>query len=86
MKRVPITLENETTTPVGRVELRVTRPYKSRLLFHSKYKAENPISHGKITAIASRGITAYTYARGNKHVRPKTRLVMGTHATPFRTR
>ena len=25
MKRVPITLENETTTPVGRVELRVTR-------------------------------------------------------------
>ena len=25
MKRVPITLENETTTLVGRVELRVTR-------------------------------------------------------------
>nr|VFK68423.1 MAG: hypothetical protein BECKUNK1418G_GA0071005_12343 [Candidatus Kentron sp. UNK]VFK73578.1 MAG: hypothetical protein BECKUNK1418H_GA0071006_12233 [Candidatus Kentron sp. UNK] len=25
MRRVPITLENETTTPVGRVELRVTR-------------------------------------------------------------
>nr|VFK26307.1 MAG: hypothetical protein BECKLPF1236B_GA0070989_15811 [Candidatus Kentron sp. LPFa] len=25
MKRVPITLENETTTPVGRVELRVAR-------------------------------------------------------------
>nr|VFK36517.1 MAG: hypothetical protein BECKSD772F_GA0070984_100250 [Candidatus Kentron sp. SD]VFK39220.1 MAG: hypothetical protein BECKSD772E_GA0070983_100248 [Candidatus Kentron sp. SD] len=25
MLRVPITLENETTTPVGRVELRVTR-------------------------------------------------------------
>nr|VFK69287.1 MAG: hypothetical protein BECKUNK1418G_GA0071005_13451 [Candidatus Kentron sp. UNK]VFK73864.1 MAG: hypothetical protein BECKUNK1418H_GA0071006_13291 [Candidatus Kentron sp. UNK] len=25
MKRVPITPENETTTPVGRVELRVTR-------------------------------------------------------------
>nr|VFK18503.1 MAG: hypothetical protein BECKLPF1236A_GA0070988_101996 [Candidatus Kentron sp. LPFa] len=52
MKRVPITLENETTTPVGRVDLRVTRQnaskmsdyggsapnptYKSRLLFHSK--------------------------------------------------
>ena len=26
MLRVPITLENETTTPVGRVELRLTRP------------------------------------------------------------
>nr|VFK05826.1 MAG: hypothetical protein BECKLPF1236B_GA0070989_100118 [Candidatus Kentron sp. LPFa] len=25
MKRVPITLENETTTLVGRVELRITR-------------------------------------------------------------
>nr|VFK37589.1 MAG: hypothetical protein BECKSD772F_GA0070984_10175 [Candidatus Kentron sp. SD]VFK44705.1 MAG: hypothetical protein BECKSD772F_GA0070984_11925 [Candidatus Kentron sp. SD]VFK48955.1 MAG: hypothetical protein BECKSD772E_GA0070983_11516 [Candidatus Kentron sp. SD]VFK79602.1 MAG: hypothetical protein BECKSD772D_GA0070982_105613 [Candidatus Kentron sp. SD] len=25
MLRVPITLENETTTPVGRVELRLTR-------------------------------------------------------------
>nr|VFK36006.1 MAG: hypothetical protein BECKLPF1236C_GA0070990_104662 [Candidatus Kentron sp. LPFa] len=52
MKRVPITLENETTTPVGRVDLRVTRQnaskmsgyggsapnptYKSRLLFHNK--------------------------------------------------